>query len=118
MAILVVDDDESILDFVVIALSEEGYEIHTARDGREALQVAEKISPELILLDMHMPIMNGWEFAKEYSSGTGPRGKIVVVTAGHNAVGAAQEIGADDYLPKPFAIDQLLELAEKYTGGA
>ncbi len=114
MTILVVDDDESILEFVNLALSEDGYEVMTARDGKEAMQTVQRVPPDVILLDMHMPVMNGWEFAASYSQRSDNHAKIVVLTAGHNAAGAAQEIAADAFLPKPFNLDQLLDVVAQY----
>ena len=79
------------------------------------MEEAQRINPDIILLDMHMPVMNGWEFAECYSRCEGPHAKIIVVTAGHNAAGAAKEIAAEGYLPKPFNLDQLLDVVSKYA---
>jgi two-component system chemotaxis response regulator CheY len=109
--ILVVDDDESILDFVRQALEDEGYDVATATDG-EALELAAKQAPDLILLDMRMPIVDGWEFARTYAQTPGPHARVIVMTAARDAATIAADIHAAGYLAKPFTLDQLLSVAE------
>jgi len=108
--ILVVDDDPAILDFVSLALADEGYEVRAAADGRSALELIDQWAPDLILLDMRMPIMDGWEFAKAYAARPGPHAPIVVLTAAQDAAGLAREIQAVDYVAKPFSLDDLLRV--------
>ena len=79
--VLIVEDDDSIRDLVDLVLSSAGYEILTATDGAAALQVVGTIHPDLVLLDMRMPVMDGWEFARWYRAGPEPHAPIVVVTA-------------------------------------
>jgi CheY-like chemotaxis protein len=107
--ILVTDDDGEMLDLVAIALEEHGYRVETATNGREALDRVSQKMPDLILLDMKMPFMSGWEFAKEYGdtyeAGAAP---VVVMTAAEHAAMRAQEIGAREVLAKPFSLDELV----------
>jgi two-component system chemotaxis response regulator CheY len=112
--VLVVDDDESILDFVREALEDEGFEAVTATDGAEALDLADRQPPDLILLDMRMPIMDGWEFARIYAERPGPHAPVIVMTAARDAADIATEIHAQGYLAKPFTLDDLLSLVEQY----
>lgn len=112
--ILVVDDDESILDFVREALEDEGFEVVTATDGAEALELAAARPPDLILLDMRMPIVDGWEFAETYARTPGPHAPLIVMTAARDAASIAEDIHAAGYLAKPFTLDDLLSLAEQY----
>ena len=115
-AILVVEDDRDLLSLVEMILVDAGYRVRTARDGREALgRVAEEM-PSLILLDMRMPGMNGWEFAREFRARHGMAAPIVVVTAAENARARAAEIGAEGWLAKPFDIDDVLRIAERHAG--
>ena len=89
-------------------LVDAGYRVRTAREGRAALaRVAEEM-PALILLDMRMPGMNGWEFAREFRARHGRAAPIVVVTAAENARARAEEIAADGWLAKPFDLDDVL----------
>jgi CheY-like chemotaxis protein len=116
--ILVVDDDTSIRSFVEMALDSEGYAVSTATNGAHALEVTGNVRPDLILLDMRMPVMDGWTFARTYRQQAGPHAPIVVITAATDAGERAAEINADGYLGKPFDLDELLGLVSKYTSHA
>ena len=116
--VLVVDDDEAILEFIGEALADEGYEVLTALNGEEALALAvgSNPRPDLILLDMRMPVMDGWDFARAYHDLPGPHAPIVVITAARDAATAAEEIGAAGYLAKPFSLQELLDLVGRFAG--
>lgn len=88
-------------------LTAEGYDVHVARDGLEALAALERIRPSVILLDMRMPRMDGWRFAEEVRR-RGVDVPIVVMTAAQSARRWADEIHADDHIAKPFNIDDVL----------
>lgn len=108
--VLVTEDDEDLRELVVMTLESAGYQVETARNGLEALQRVSLHMPDLILLDMRMPVMNGWEFAAEYLrryENRALRAPIVVVTAAEHVAKRAQEIHADGYLAKPFSLDEL-----------
>lgn len=113
--VLVVDDDEGIRELVVTALAEEGYAVRSAGDGQEALAVLDQYDPQLILLDMRMPVMDGWQFAKSYRERPGHHAPIVICTAALDVRRDAREIGADGFLGKPFQLDELLDLVEAHT---
>lgn len=115
-SILVVEDDPDLLALVEMILSDAGYPVRTAREGRAALaRVAEEM-PALVFLDMRMPGMNGWEFAREFRARYGRAAPIVVVTAAENARDRAEEIGAEGWLAKPFELDDVLRAAERHAG--
>ncbi len=113
--ILVVDDDTSIRSFVEMALDSVGYAVSTAGNGSEALEVTDRERPDLILLDMRMPVMDGWTFARKYRQQAGPHAPIVVITAATDAGEQAAEVEADGFLEKPFDLDDLLGLVSRYT---
>jgi CheY-like chemotaxis protein len=113
--VLVVDDDQDIQYSMEMALADEGYEVLTASDGAEALTVLQRHVPKLILLDMRMPVMDGWQFAEAYRRRPGPHAPIVVVTAARDAAARAAEIEAQGVLPKPFRIDDLLHMVDQYA---
>jgi DNA-binding response OmpR family regulator len=115
-AILVVEDDPDLLALLAMILAEDGRRVRTARDGAAALDRASEELPGLVLLDMRMPGMNGWEFAREFRARWGRPCPIVVVTAAENARRWAEEIGADAWLAKPFDIDDVLALVERFLG--
>jgi CheY-like chemotaxis protein len=113
--ILVVEDDEDIRDLVELVLSNAGYEVLAAQNGAAALQVVGTAQPDLILLDMRMPVMDGWEFARQYRARTESHAPIVVLTAARDAAGRAAEIHANGYLGKPFDVDDLLALVSHHA---
>jgi CheY-like chemotaxis protein len=111
--VLVVEDDADLLGLMEMILAEGGYAVRTASDGRQGLaRVAEQM-PGVILLDMRMPVMSGWEFAREFRSRYGHAAPIVVVTAAENAQERAAEIGAEAWLAKPFELDDVLLLVAR-----
>ena len=113
--VLVVDDDAPIREVVDALLSEEGYEVVTAADGAAALARLRERPPGLILLDLRMPGMDGWAFARAYRRSPGPHAPIVVLTAAREAAERAAQIGADGVLSKPFDLDELLDLVGRHT---
>lgn len=115
MKVLVVDDDEAIGEFVGWVLTDEGHEVATAENGAEALKVLEQMTPDVILLDMRMPVMDGWQFADAYRKGPYIAAPIVVVTAARDVTERAAEISADGYLGKPFDIDELLSTVKRFA---
>ncbi len=110
--ILVVEDDAAIRSVLVLTLEMAGYAVVTAQNGAEALtQIAIK-RPTLVLLDMHMPQMDGWQF-KQALRDRQIDLPIVVMTAAVNAAAYASDIAAAGFLRKPFDIDDLLDLVER-----
>ena len=114
-SVLVVEDDEALREVVTTALSDEGYAVHAAPNGQAALEVVDRVAPGVILLDMRMPVMDGWGFARVYRQRPGPHARIIVCTAAQDAARWAGEIDADAYLPKPFRLGELLDLVERHT---
>jgi two-component system chemotaxis response regulator CheY len=112
--VLVVDDDPVITAYIAETLADEGYDPLTAPNGAAALHLLEREdagrrpAPNLILLDMRMPVMDGWTFAEAYRRRPGPHAPIIVITAAHDALNRMQEVGAFAVLPKPFDLERLL----------
>lgn len=113
--VLVVDDDTSILDTVSAILTGEGYEVISAISGQEALAAVARRQPAVILLDMRMPVMDGWAVARALH-GQGINVPIVVMTAAESAKRWADEVGAEGFLAKPFGLDELLAVVERFRG--
>lgn len=113
--VLVVDDDEGIREFVGMALADEGYEVVLASHGADALELARQHPPAIILLDMRMPIMDGWEFARTYRQRPGPHAPIIVITAARDADERAAQIAAEAVLAKPFQLADLLSVVGQYA---
>ncbi len=113
--VLVVDDDAMIRSYIDMALKEEGHEVLAAEHGAAALKVLEAANPDVILLDMRMPTMDGWEFARRYRASPGQKAPIVVMTAAQDASQRAEQIGADFFLSKPFDLDALYGCVSRFT---
>jgi two-component system, chemotaxis family, chemotaxis protein CheY len=111
--ILVVEDDVSILEMVLQILRAEGYPVVGAKNGVEGLVHVDRRAPSLILLDMRMPRMDGWEFAAALRK-RGIASPVVVMTAADNAKRWADEVGADGYVVKPFEFLELLASVAKH----
>ena len=112
-SVLVVEDDPDLLALLEMILADAGHAVRTAPEGAAALaRVAEEM-PGVILLDMRMPGMNGWDFAREFRARHGRACPIVVVTAAENARARAEEIGAEGWLSKPFELQDVLETVER-----
>jgi two-component system, chemotaxis family, chemotaxis protein CheY len=108
--ILFIDDDESIREFVSMALIDEGYEVNTAPHGAAALELLPQYLPDLILLDMRMPVMDGWAFLREYRQTSPPHVPIIALTASRNAPDAQVPPDVNSFLAKPFDLNELLDL--------
>jgi len=113
ITVLVVDDDPNALDIVRTFLESRGYAVATARDGKEALAQLEQVRPALVLLDVMMPGMDGWEVARVIKNHpTFGRTRVVMLTARSDFADKHEGLraGADDYIVKPI---QLRELGER-----
>lgn len=108
--ILVADDDPEMVSIIVEALSHKGYRVATARHGKEALARVEEERPQLILLDMTMPVMDGWTFARALHERYGRSIPIVVITAVEDSKLRADELGAEGELGKPFSLQHLYDV--------
>lgn len=109
--ILVVDDEKDIVEMVKYNLEREGYTVLTARNGKRAIEQAQEKKPDLILLDIMMPEMDGWEVCKQLmkdeNTSTTP---VIFLTAKDSEVDevVGLELGADDYIVKPISIRKLI----------
>ena len=106
--ILVVDDEKPISDIIKFNLKKEGYDVYTAYDGEEALQKVEEVNPDLILLDLMLPKIDGLEVAREVRKTHNM--PIIMVTAKDTEIDKVLglEMGADDYVTKPFSNRELV----------
>jgi CheY-like chemotaxis protein len=109
-AIVVAEDDQDILDLVRFCLEQEGYEVLSARNGEDALELCRQHHPALALLDVQMPKVNGYEVTRQLRATEETRRiAIVILTASvrDTEVARAFEAGADDFLRKPFSPAEL-----------
>ncbi len=112
--ILVVDDDESIRAIMRMFLSDEGFEVFEAANGQAALEVLGAWQPELILLDLRMPVMDGWEFARRYRLIPGEHAPIVACVAALDVALDCADLEPAGVLSKPFDLDELLQAVRSH----
>ena len=107
--VLVVEDDEGLRETLAEVLTDEGHEVRVAQDGEEALDAIQEWTPEIIVLDLMMPRMDGYEFrARQRDLPAHAPTKILVLSAARDVRLAAEELGADGWLVKPFGLHEVL----------
>jgi len=115
--IIYIEDEQEMIDLVRLILSRKGYQVKGAIGGQEGLDLVRAESPDLVLLDLMMPDMDGWEVYQQMKAGTTTRGiPVIVITA--KAQNIDKVLGVhiakvDDYISKPFSPQQLIESVEK-----
>jgi DNA-binding response OmpR family regulator len=110
--VLIVDDEPSMLQMLQMNLQMEGHDTLLAADGATALKRVETEDPDLILLDIMMPVLDGWEVLRRLGTlALRKRPRVVVMTAksGDQDLRKGLLLGADEYVTKPFEIDELIE---------
>ena len=112
--ILVIDDDAEIGAALADALDDEGYEVLGARSAATALELITQAQPDLILLDVRMPDMDGPAFVRSYQQRPGVRAPIILMSGMQELDRLAVELGAAGYLAKPFMLDSLLALIRNH----
>ncbi|MGE5459404.1 MAG: two-component system response regulator [Solirubrobacterales bacterium] len=113
--VLVVDDEPQVVWMLRFSLEAEGYQTYSARDGRAALEEIRVHRPSVVLLDIMMPVMDGWSVLEELRSlPEAERPRVVVVSARASLRDRAKatELGADAFIPKPFNVDDLLAVVD------
>lgn len=113
-SILVVDDERAITDFVAEALSEEGYSVRVCHDGASALVLIHAQPPDLVVLDIGLPVMTGDLVLRELRARDFAHLPVIVATAGTNAEQYLAH-GATAILRKPFTLSSLLDLVERHA---
>lgn len=110
-----VEDDDSIREALESTLRDEGYQVCAVAHGREALEALRTWPADLILLDLMLPIMDGWVFlAERRRLKLAPRARIALVSAtGQARTGEVEPLGVDAVIPKPFDLDVLLDTAAR-----
>ncbi len=108
MSILIVEDDSDLLDILCFALRREGHDVIAAHDGAAGLELWKSKDPRLVLLDVELPKMNGWEVCKRIRSEAST--PIIMLTGNSTDTDIVKglELGADDYITKPFSPKQLM----------
>ena len=115
--VLIIDDEKDILDSLSSILEDEGFQVSRATDGKEGLSLFEREKPEIVLLDIWMPELDGIQVLKQIMKKEGKA--IVIVISGHGTISTAVEavkMGAYDFLEKPLSIEKVLEVISRGLG--
>jgi DNA-binding response OmpR family regulator len=115
MRVLVVDDNRDILDLLRRVLHTYGYEVSVARSGAEALQQESVLRPDVILLDVNMPLMDGWEVCRRIKARRSVPILLLTVRTEAVDIECSFAAGADEHVGKPFEIADLLARIERYA---
>ena len=117
--ILLVEDHEEIWDFLSRRLKRRGYEVVVAQDGQEGLDKARSETPDLLLLDMNLPVVDGWTVAQTLKADEATKAIPIIALTAHAMSGdrdKALEAGCDDYHAKPVDFSQLVDQIEAALG--
>lgn len=112
--ILVVEDDDGVRELICSLLEEEGFKVESAEHGEAALALIEQSPPQLILVDIYMPVMNGCAFAQACRQRWGAT-PIIALTGTEDPVGSADFSIFDDVVTKPFDVSGLLDIVGRYA---
>lgn len=119
MRLLLVEDHEELWDFLSRRLQRRGYEVVIAKDGQEGLDMARSLHPDIMLLDMNLPLVDGWTIARELKGDNATRSIYVIALTAHAMSGDKQkalDAGCDNYHPKPIVFADLLAMIEAAAG--
>jgi CheY-like chemotaxis protein len=112
--ILVVEDDESTRRVITDVLEDRGFRVAAAGNGAEALTVLDQAHPDLMVLDLLMPVMHGWDFMERYAEKTGGQPLPIVVVSVNRALPRSfSRLGVRTLVPKPFQVDDLVAAVEQ-----
>jgi DNA-binding response OmpR family regulator len=116
--VLIADDEPALRALLRTNLSFEGFETLTAKNGEEALKVIREEAPDVVLLDVMMPVMDGWQVLEELSKSENRHARVILVTAKASSEAQLQgwELGCDEYLTKPFDLDVMIERIVEVSG--
>jgi DNA-binding response OmpR family regulator len=118
--ILVAEDETDIRELIVYSLTFSGFEVITAADGEEAVQKALEEKPDLVMLDVRMPKMTGYEACAEIKNSSELKDVPVVMLSAkgqESEIEAGLQVGAYEYILKPFVLDELVEKVRSIVGG-
>ena len=118
--LLLVEDNELNRDMQVRRLERKGFEVLIAMDGQQGVEVATAKLTDLILMDLNLPVMDGWEATRRLKSAPETRGIPIIALTAHAASGdreKAMEAGCDEYVSKPVDMAQLVAMIEKTLSG-
>ena len=116
MRVLVVDDEPDLRELYAVNLEDAGHEVITASNGAEGLGLLKREHPDVILLDLMMPVMDGYEFLHHLRKMPEHRGTPAIVVSAAATGGFSRKVGATGFVPKPFDADELVTVVERCAG--
>lgn len=111
--VLVIDDDDEVCEVLREALTDEGFAVATVPHGAAALDLVKHHQPAVIILDLRMPIMDGWSFAEQYRRTAKPAASLILLSAIRDLDEAAKRIGATAWIAKPFELEEVVQKIER-----
>lgn len=115
MRVLVVDDEPDLVELYAVNLQEAGHEVLSARNGAEGLGIVQRESPDVVLVDLMMPVMDGYEFLKQLRRMPGHQSTPAIVVSAIATGGYSTKLGASSFVAKPFDADELVNAVERYA---
>ena len=115
LRVLAIDDDDGLLDMLNLLLCQTDFELRTARGGKAGLELATSWDPDVILLDLVMPDLDGATFVGRYREATTSPAPIVLLTGALDGVSRATELGVSMFLSKPFDLGTLVDVVDVYA---
>lgn len=115
MRVLVVDDEADLRELYSVNLKEAGHEVLTATNGAEGLGVVERESPDVVLVDLMMPVMDGYEFLQNLRKMPDRQDTPAIVVSAVATGGYSRKLGASSFMSKPFDADELVDAVERYA---
>jgi DNA-binding response OmpR family regulator len=111
--VLVIDDDDALCELLRQSLGDQGFAVATVPHGAAALELVKHHQPAIILVDLRMPIMDGWAFVEQYRRVAKPAASILLLTGARDIEENATRLRADGFIRKPFALDEVTAAIER-----
>ena len=118
LLVVLVEDDADLAEVTQALLQQEGLRVAVAHDGREGLDLIDKLHPHLVITDLVMPVLDGLELIRRLASRPAPRAPVIAVSAVGSRLRAARDLGAAEVLLKPVFPDELLQSVRKVARAA
>ena len=110
---MVIDDDHGVREILSLALSAEGYEVESARDGAEGLAALASRPADVVIVDMRMPELDGGDFCRLYAEQTGGNGRVILMTAMARGAGGTLMPGVVEWIAKPFDLNEVFDIVAR-----
>jgi DNA-binding response OmpR family regulator len=117
--ILIIEDEKNIVTSLKMYLEHSGYEVEVADNGLDGIKKGQEISPDLILLDLVLPRVNGYTVCKSLKETSGTKNIPIIIMSARTSKEDVEKVfasGADNYLAKPFSVKQISDIIKKYLG--